>query len=580
MDQAYNEARLLLPQQSMESDEAYELRLAGTIYEKVLRPVIPGAIKAGRYDALEMMWNSPYLDEAMRADLADTVRSGHYENTLYAFQSPQMSALNDGLVYNLPGTDKQVWANPGMNGYGIDEYLQEDFIQNPDSLFYMTPSRVDAIRQRFLEQSESDLELIRTVGAGAGRNTLPVRSKQLEAMGPEYANTYDPATGWFTNGLGTGMVLAQHGMVSDEVNEILWRQLNNDNQQVQMQAVQAMVFMAAWPDADSQGSAWSEIKRKAMDNPLNEQIVLMVERIASDHAIFPHDVQGTAKVQEVDLNVASDKIYEMIQSNMFQEAPTREQLDRAGQVLGLTNTQMRYSSAQTQAVTEKVVEATKAWMWTQDKGLADGFFNHDLVVDNPYLQRVLSNKYMQFVTQHSGNMNLSDDQIKTKADADFKRYLQGKFDVVGLSNNDTERASLVPLPAGWPEERRWNTNTEARVKKEIDKLDLGWDIERGDSNWDQVDQLVPSLHPEFGWGYLLADQDGMYLTADVNKDGELTPVWINPDVNRIAEADKKALADELRGTRSRDQWKRQAAEGFWSLHPAGVGMRGIMEMMR
>ena len=429
-------------------------RIGQTVFDQVLKPAVPVAIRNGNYAFLEEVLEMG-ISPAQQVELSDMVRRGNVENLTFAINNPTVQP--DGTVtYQMP------YGGPRPEGIGPDEgipinsvqemqeYLSEPSFTDPRSLYHIPESARQTILNRFAAKNDMDLKLQRTMDALSGGRSLMDEAtvpRALEGLGMIGQD------GQIIEGRGAmaGFYMATGGVSGTGMQSRIFSQARNNDQAVSRPAIEALVVMSQHPNKAS----WNALKQNSANNPADFALLMTIQEIGEDVSFFPNGYEGTSQID----TAALDQVVSMAQensrtSNPLNLAENEDHVQAAGRSLGMTANNGRYFQSAVEVEVGNLVSDLLSDKHLNPEGSAQldtsvwydlwSWGGAEMPIKHPMLQQ-LTTAYSQIAWTVENTTDLSPAAMQDLVKKRFNNYLQQQFHIVTLGERGSDgEAVLTP----------------------------------------------------------------------------------------------------------------------------------------
>ena len=513
LDQVVVDVASMFPQQVDESDEVYNERIEGIVYDRVVTPHVESLIGTS--------WGMKALGEIageIPPSRVDGVRDA-VQRSYYTYLHERMATLQTGTETSFDLMTPTGEAITITSEADMAAFLQDPQFLNQDNLLSLTPAQRSNLLSGYSSGVARKMEQMRTLNAMNGRGLPGDSRSQLDALAA--LNLYDPTTGTFggQGAAATGLLLANMRYPSPEVATGLLRQaVSRDGDNAPL-AIQSLIVMAAHPDQQAFQAVADQAK-----TPQEQMMIALVGRHTAGVALY--DVNGAPNIDSARFDVVLNKILGTPIAPQARDY-TQEDVQNVGRILG-------YGSLKP----EVDLEADVVKILTKEAG-ADGWFGADLRLSDPGIREFAVSSFIENVMIVSKQTpGMGETEIKELASAMTVNQLGRNFDVIELGDGDT---TFVPRGNLMPDQRFGDDGAEL----------IRAALEEAGADPDRYFSARPAIN---GLGWVPLDEFGDDILP-VNENGEYA--YIN-----LANAREGRADGTVETRRATDGWIRASWNAF------------------
>ena len=464
MQESFNEVKEMFPIHTNETDEEHEARVKATYVEKVVPQLVDVWSSTGNMAGLQLLLNkgkskdTPWrLNPVEKVKVLSKAQTGFYDSLYQKIQQPIKDA-NGILAWHLPDLmeGNEQGKNPELEKItspgDLMEYLNEPEIQDPNSVYYLDPTRKAKLVRDFLTVDEIEHGEGRLHSSMVEAGGIPL-DKDRKYFFPlmSKAGAWDSQTGTITDGLMFANMAGNAG-VGKEAGPTLFQQIESPDDESRTQAAIALVMFSQHANP----SAWREIMDSDDIGPHAWNALAQMDQWADTHSILDTGFEGSQSLNQQNLVFLTEKLTDGLRTDD----------ERA---ITLTSESLLMAKDELNININTIMES----MVGKDKelhGWIDNTMFSDLLSTNPFHSKQFEQFYLQQYTIARQTPGMTQDAAKALAKRSLAQLMTTKFDIA-MIGGDSTGGILVPMD-GMNQTERWSVQPRTMISQTGDRVSI------------------------------------------------------------------------------------------------------------
>jgi len=463
MQDSFDDVAAMFPKHKNETDEEHEARVRATYVEKVIPQLVDVWSSTGNMAGLDSLLNAekgkPWtLNPVEKVKVLNKAQTGFYDSLYRQIQQPVLDQngilswhLPDLMDGNEPGKlpELEQITSPKM----LMDYLNEPEVQDPNSVYYLSPTRKNALVRDFLKVDEAEHGKNRLILAMMEQGTVPLEEdrKWLTEVIMDMGG-WDASTGIITNGVQVANWAGNAGF-GKKVGTQLLRQIKSPDEETRTQAALALVVLSQHGNVN----AWRELMDLDDMGENTWYALARMDQWADTHSIFDTGFEGSQSLNKQNLIFLSERLIDGMKVDDFTASSlTPESLQRAKDELNID-------------VVNDVMEKMVGKGMELDGWIEDTLFD-DLFDKNDYYTAQFEHFYYQQYTMARQQPGSNKGDAKEFARKSLAQLITTKFDIAMIGGD--KKGGIIVFLDGMSPTERWSVLSRTVTNANGDSVNL------------------------------------------------------------------------------------------------------------